>query len=110
MKIIRRLLADSGQRPYTFAARLWVHPGQGGCHFLTVPFEISADIAERTTAQREHFGSVRVAVTVGGSAWYASLFPDAEAGGYLLPVKKSIRSAAQLEAGDMVAVKLELDA
>jgi hypothetical protein len=96
------------QRLYTFSARLWLHQGQGGWHFLTVPPEISSDIAERTTAIPGHFGSVRVTATVGDSAWHTSLFPDAQTRTYLLPVKKSIRTTAQLEAGDMVEVNLHL--
>jgi hypothetical protein len=97
------------QRSYAFAARLWIHPGDGGWHFLTVPLDISADIAERTTGTRGNFGSVRVAAAVGGSAWRTSLFPHAATRTYLLPVKRSIRAAAKLEAGDVVEVKLELD-
>ena len=102
-----RLVVD--QRSYAFAARLWVHPSDGGWHFLTVPSDISADIAERTTATRRNFGSVRVAAVSGGSAWRTSLFPDAATRTYLLPVKKSIRAATHLEAGDVVEVKLKID-
>jgi hypothetical protein len=97
------------RQSYSFAAPLWVHPGEGGWHFLTVPPIISADIAERTTAVRVSFGSVRVGVVVGGSAWPTSLFPDAKTRTYLLPVKKSIRVAEQLHAGDMVNVELEIE-
>jgi Domain of unknown function (DUF1905) len=75
------------QRLYTFAARLRLHQGQGAWHFLTVPPEISSDIAERTTAIRRHFGPVQVTATVGDSAWHTSLFPDTQTRAYLLPVK-----------------------
>jgi hypothetical protein len=94
--------------PYAFTAELWLHPGEGGWHFLTVPPEIGADIAERTTAARRGFGSVRVTAAVGGVVWRTSLFPDATSRSYLLPVKKGVRSAARLRAGDPVAVELEV--
>jgi hypothetical protein len=97
------------QNSYRFTARLWVHPGEAGWHFLTVPVEISADIAERTTGARPSFGSVRVVAVVGGKNWRTSLFPDAQAGAYLLPVKKSIRAAAQLQADDVVEIELEVE-
>jgi hypothetical protein len=46
---------------------------------------------------------------VGGKNWRTSLFPDAQAGAYLLPVKKSIRAAAQLQADDVVEIELEVE-
>jgi hypothetical protein len=96
-------------RPYAFTAQLWLHPGESGWHFLTVPPEIGADIAERTTGTRRGFGSVRVTAAVGGSAWRTSLFPDAGTRSYLLPVRRSIRTAARLRAGDRVGVELDVD-
>ncbi len=96
--------------PYAFTAELWLHPGEGGWHFLTVPPEIGADIAERTTAARRGFGSVRVTAVVDGTAWRTSLFPDAATRSYLLPVKRSVRTAARLRAGDLVEVELEVHA
>ena len=48
------------------------------------------------------FGSVRVEVTVGETVWRTSLFPSAEAGAYVLPVKKAVRVAEGL-ADDAVA-------
>lgn len=98
------------RRPYAFAAELWLHPGEAGWHFLTVPPEIGAGIAERTTAARRGFGSVRVTAAVDGITWRTSLFPDATTRSYLLPVKKGVRTAARLRAGDPVAVELEVDA
>ena len=99
----------ASQNSYRFAGQLWVHPGEAGWHFLTVPSEISADIAERTTGTRRGFGSVRVVAVVGRTEWRTSLFPDAQAGAYLLPVKKSIRAAARLHAGDVLEIELEVE-
>jgi Domain of unknown function (DUF1905) len=92
-------------------APLWVHPGEGGWHFLTVPPDIGTEIAERTSGNRHSFGSVRVVARVRGTAWHTSLFPDAKTCTYLLPVKKSIRLAAQLRTDDLIEaeVKVEVD-
>ena len=38
-----------------------------------------------------------------------TFFPDAQAGAYLLPVKKSIRAAAQLQADDVVEIELQVE-
>ncbi len=100
----------TARRPYAFTAELWVHPGQGGWHFLTVPAEIGADIAEQTVPGRRGFGAVPVTAVVDGTAWRTSLFPDAASRSYLLPVRKGVRTAARLRAGDPVAVELEVHA
>jgi hypothetical protein len=93
---------------YQFSAPLWQYPGEGGWHFVSVPAEISDDIAELTAGTRHGFGSVPVAVTVGNSTWQTSLFPDSKTGTYLLPVKKSVRTAERLSVGGDVNAHLEL--
>ena len=98
------------KQTFAFVTPLWVHPGQGGWHFLTVPPDISTEITELTVSTRTSFGSVRVTATVRGTAWRTSIFPDGGTGTYLLPVKKSIRAATQLQAGDVVTAEVELDA
>ena len=93
---------------FRFSEPLWRHPGADAWHFVTVPREISADITDLTAGIRRGFGSVRVAVTVGGTSWRTSIFPDRRTGTYLLPVKKAVRTAEHLVAGDDVAVHLEI--
>lgn len=53
---------------------------------------------------------MRVEVTVAPTTWATSIFPSKETGSYLLPVKKAVRQAADLEAGDDVTVTLTLAA
>jgi len=47
-------------------------------------------------------------VTVGGSTWSTSVFPDTKRGSYLLPVKKAVRTAEGVGDGDDVDVSLEV--
>ncbi len=93
---------------FEFAAPLWQYPGADGWHFISLPPEISADITDLTTGSRRGFGSVRVAVTVGATSWRTSVFPDSKTRTYLLPVKKAVRAAEHLEAGDEVRAQLEI--
>jgi len=93
---------------FEFAAPLWRYPGADGWHFVSLPPEISTDIADITTGIRRGFGSVRVAVTVGSTSWRTSIFPDTKTGAYLLPVKKAVRAAERLEAGDEVKARLRI--
>jgi hypothetical protein len=93
---------------FEFTAAVWLHPGAEGWHFVTVPPDVSDDISGLTAGVRRGFGSVRVAVTVGRTTWRTSVFPDAKAGTYLLPMKKEVRRAENLTAGDDVHARLEL--
>ena len=87
---------------------LWRYPGADGWHFVSLPAEVSAEITEMTAGARRGFGSVRVDVTVGATSWRTSIFPDSKTGTYLLPVKKAVRVAEQLEAGDEVRAQLRV--
>lgn len=92
----------------TFAAQLWIWPGENGSwHFVTVPEELCGEIRALGLARRGGFGSVRVEARVGDTAWRTSVFPQ-KSGGYILPVKAEVRRRAGIAAGDLVAVGLEL--
>ena len=93
---------------YAFTATLWRYPGEAGWHFLTLPAELAAEIREDAATFRRGFGSIRITATVSGHGWSTSLFPDSSSGTYLLPVKKTIRMVAGLEAGNQVTVHLEV--
>lgn len=90
-----------------FEAGLWEHDGAGAWHFLTVPPEPSEDI-RLSGALPAGFGSYRVEVTVGATTWRTSVFPDHASGGFVLPVKKAVREAEDLDVGDIVAVTLDV--
>ena len=74
----------------------------------SVPAEISDDIADLTAGTRRGFGSVRVTVTVGSTTWQTSVFPDSKTETYVLPMKKPVRTAEDLQAGADIEVRLEI--
>ena len=90
-----------------FTAELWRWEAQGAWFFVTVPAQESAVIRERPRPPRG-FGSVRVQATIGSTTWSTSVFPDSTRSAYVLPVKKSVRRAEDLEEGDDAAVLLEV--
>ena len=92
---------------YDFEAALWLYPGEGGWHFVTVPVELTEELRE-VSGPRRGFGAVRVRVEIGASAWETSIFPDSKSGAYLLPVKKQVRAKEGVEDGDVVAVRLRI--
>jgi hypothetical protein len=95
---------------FSFDAQLWVWAARrdDSWVFVTLPTDASAEIRERTGGTRRGFGSVRVHAAVGGSAWRTSVFPDAGTGCYVLPLKKAVRHAEGLEAGDVATVTVEV--
>lgn len=93
---------------FRFEAELWLYEGDAAWHFVTLPRDVSDDIAAQATGPRRGFGSVRVRVTVGASTWPTSVFPDSKRAAYLLPVKKDVRTREGIEPGDRVTIDLEL--
>ncbi len=91
-----------------FEADVWRYSGNAAWHFITVPSDVSEEIRARTDGNRRGFGSVRVGVEIGSSAWSTSVFPDKSTGCFLLPVKKPVRLAEQLDDGDTASVVLDL--
>ena len=92
---------------HTFRATLWAHDlsSPGSWHFITVPAPVSEDLRQEARPPRG-FGSVRVEATIGGTTWHTSVFPDAASGCYVLPVKRQVRVAEDLEAGVACEVAL----
>jgi hypothetical protein len=99
---------------WSFTAELWRwraregEAGEGAWYFVTVPEEPSDDIHDLMDGRTKGFGSVRVRVRVGGTAWETSVFPDSSTGCFVLPVKKAVRVAEGVGEGDDVAVTLTL--
>ena len=97
----------------TFTAELWRWTARkesadtGAWCFVTLPPDLADDVRERAGEPRG-FGSVRVRVQVGTTTWDTSVFPDAASGSFALPVKKSVRTAADVAEGDMLTVTLSV--
>jgi hypothetical protein len=92
---------------FDFDGELFEWEGQGAWHFVAVPEDLSEEIRARTGHVARGFGSLRVRVVIGGTPWTTSVFPSKE-GVYVLPVKKPVRRAEDLHAGDTVTVHLQL--
>jgi hypothetical protein len=89
-------------------APLWLWSGEGGSwHFITIPQELCGEIRAESLARRSGFGSVRVEATIDGVTWRTSVFPQ-KSGSYILPVKAEVRRRADIAAGDVLTLSLEL--
>jgi hypothetical protein len=87
---------------------LWLWSGgQASWHFLTVPAEQAVEIRAHGLLARGGFGSVKIEARIGEVRWRTSVFPQ-KSGGYILPVKASVRRDAGIAAGDEVSFELEI--
>ena len=93
----------------TFTGEL--HPWQARTDswtFVDAPVELSEEIRDSLLLPPRGFGSVRVEVTLGGTTWRTSLFPDRAKGAYVLPVKRAVLKAEDVGAGDEVTVAVDV--
>ena len=93
-----------------FDAELWLWDARrtGSWTFVSLPAEASEEIRDLAAGPRRGFGSLRVRVTMGGSTWATSIFPDSVRGSYVLPIKRTVRKAEALNVGDIATVTVEL--
>lgn len=92
-----------------FDAELWLWDARkaDSWTFVSLPADASEEIHELTEGLRRGFGSVRVRVTIGTSTWATSIFPESGKG-FVLPIKRAVRKAQGIEAGDTAKVTVEL--
>lgn len=98
---------------YEFSAIMWLwHGGKAAWSFISVPQDISDEIyfsaKLRTFAPSRGFGSIKVRATIGNSTWETSIFPSSETKCYILPIKKSVRLAEELDYDSQTKIKLRL--
>ncbi len=87
---------------------LWEARKTDSWTFVSLPPEVADEILELAAPYARGFGSVRVEVAIGATVWRTSIFPDSKARTYVLPVKKEVRRAQGIGAGDRVRVRLTL--
>ena len=97
---------------FTAPLLVWNVEEHGDMAYLAIADEAAEavgayELVRRLELGRRGFGSVKVEAAIGASRWSTSVFPQ-KTGGWFLPVKKAICRAEGLEAGDQVAVRLEL--
>jgi uncharacterized protein DUF1905 len=100
-------MSSSPSGGWTFTTTMWRWK-EGAWRFVTVPEDVSDEVDEVVGDATGGFGSVRVEVTVGSTTWRTSLFPSTEAGAFVLPVKKAVRTAEGLGDDDPLEVTIRL--
>jgi hypothetical protein len=120
-ELIRFLREELGEAlpaggEWSFTGPLWQwrgktkdgSPSSTAWHFVTITGDVADAIRAAAPGRSAAWGSVYVHVTVGKTRWQTSVFPSKDAGGYLLPVKASVRKAERLAEGDEVTLTLSV--
>jgi hypothetical protein len=90
-----------------FSGEIWFWRGPAPFHFVTVPEEECLALKEVSAVVTYGWGMIPVSVRIGDSEWTTSLWP--KNGGYIVPVKKWVQDAEELDIGDTVEVRLTVD-
>jgi hypothetical protein len=90
-----------------FSGKIFYWRGPAPFFFVSVPEEESREIKAVSNFVTYGWGVIPVEVQVGKTIWKTSLFPKDDR--YLVPIKASIRKAENLEEGDEVTIRLEVN-
>ncbi|GIT81924.1 hypothetical protein LLS1_35930 [Leifsonia sp. LS1] len=74
--------------------------------FARLPDDVSEEIRLQPHPPAG-FGSVKVMVTLGGSRWSTSVFPESADGAYIVAIKGAVRQAEGVSVGDTVRLGVE---
>ena len=77
-------------------------------HFVAVPEPARTALHEVSSLVTYGWGMIPVSAAIGKTTWTTSLFP--KDGGYLVPIKAVVQRAEQLDVGDIVTIRLTVDA
>ncbi len=91
-----------------FTGALWFWKGPAPWHFITVPDDECAALEAVSASVSYGWGMIPGTAQIGGTRWSTALFP--KDGGYIVPVKTWVRRAEGLGLGDVVSVRLTVDA
>lgn len=103
-------MCDAAGVKVVFDGELWIWDARRSesWTFVSLPVEASEEIRERFAGLRRGFGSLRVHAAIGGTRWTTSIFPGGREGAYVLPIKRAVREAEGIEAGDVTTVTVEV--
>ena len=90
---------------WEFTGPIWYWRGPAPYHYVTVPEDVCEGLREWAFVSYG-WGMIPVTVTIGATTWPTSLFP--KAGGYVLPLRDSVRGAEDLQVDDAPRVCLRI--
>ncbi|HWP94722.1 MAG TPA: DUF1905 domain-containing protein [Gammaproteobacteria bacterium] len=99
---------EAVQKTWRMRAKVWRYAGTSSWYFVTLPKTHARQIRACHAFRRRGWGSLPVIVTLGGTTWKTSIFPESETGSYVLPIKAEVRRREGIAAGDTIGFTLEI--
>jgi len=90
----------------TFSGEIWYWRGPAPHHFVTVPPDAAATLHAISSLVTYGWGMIPVRVRTARSAWDTSLFP--RDGGYVVPIRTTVRRSEAVVPGDTVTLRLTI--
>ena len=79
-----------------------------GWHYVRLPKDCYKDLKEIGSSGKRGLGAVKVKCFIGNTEWETSVFPDSEDKSHILFIKKAVRTAENITAGDRVKGVVEV--
>ncbi|HUP85748.1 MAG TPA: DUF1905 domain-containing protein [Acidimicrobiales bacterium] len=92
---------------FEFTGQVFSWRGPAPFTFVRVPEAECRSVREVASLVTYGWGMVPVAVRLGGTEWTTTLFP--KDGAYLVPIKMKVQRAEQVDVGDVVTLRLDID-
>ena len=89
-----------------FSGPIWFWRGPAPFYFVTVPADESDALHVISGVVTYGWGMIPATVHVGQTTWKTALWP--KDGGYIVPLKDSVRKAERLAEGDVVTIRVEV--
>lgn len=89
-----------------FAGEIWEWRGPAPYHFVSVPEEECAELLAVSPLVSYGWGMIPATVRVGATDFTTALWP--KDGGFVVPLKDTVRQAESLTLGDVVTVGLTI--
>lgn len=99
--------ADGEREDFDFDGEIWYWRGPSPFHFVSVPDDACARLRSVAAEVTYGWGMIPVRARIGSTEWQTSLYP--KDGGYVLPVKDGVRRAENIDDGDVVGVRFDVE-
>jgi hypothetical protein len=90
----------------TFSAELFEWRGPAPFYWFALPEDVCDYVSAQAAQATYGWGAIPVRVRIGATEWETSLLP--RDGGYVLPVKKAVRTQERFSDGDTVTVAMSV--
>lgn len=98
------------KKEFEFCAKVWIYPGVGGWHFVTLPKDLAEEVDFFWSHAKRGWGSLPVMVTIGETEWRTSIFTDKKSESYILPIKVAVRKKESIHEEKEIKILIEIKA